>query len=118
LDRRAAAAARGMTAVDTLRGLRLAHLIESAGPGGAERMLASLAATLQAAGAENLVIAPDGAEGWLGRELDGSGVRIELYRLEHAVSPAFAGWLTAALRRHRAVLAHSHEFTMAVYGAW
>jgi len=41
-----------------LRGLRFAHLIESDGPGGAERMLASLATELQAAGSENVVIVP------------------------------------------------------------
>jgi glycosyltransferase involved in cell wall biosynthesis len=107
-----------MTAVGSLRGLRLAHLIESDGPGGAERMVASLAGALQAAGAENLVIAPASGEGWLARELEGSGVQTDLYRLERPVSPAFARWLTDALRRHRVVLAHSHEFTMAVYGAW
>jgi len=101
-----------------LRGLRLAHLIESDGPGGAERMVASLAAQLQAAGAENLVIAPANGEGWLGRELSGTGVRVEPFRLERPFSPAFARWLAAVLRRHRAALAHSHEFTMAVYGAW
>jgi glycosyltransferase involved in cell wall biosynthesis len=43
---------------------------------------------------------------------------MELFRLEHALSPPFARWLTDVLRRHRVMLAHSHEFTMAVYGAW
>ena len=107
-----------MTAAATLRGLRLAHLIESDGPGGAERMVASLAADLQAAGAENVVIAPAGGEGWLGRELRGTGVTMDFFHLDRPVSPASARWLTAALRRHRVALAHSHEFTMAVYGAW
>jgi glycosyltransferase involved in cell wall biosynthesis len=107
-----------MTAVGSLHGLRLAHLIESDGPGGAERMVASLATELQGAGAENVVIAPANGEGWLARELEGSGVQMDLYRLERPVSPALARWLTDALRRHRVVLAHSHEFTMGVYGAW
>jgi glycosyltransferase involved in cell wall biosynthesis len=101
-----------------LRGVRFAHLIESDGPGGAERMLVSLAAELQAAGAENVVIAPAGGEGWLARELGGTGVQVELFRLDRPISPAFARWLTETLRRHRVALAHSHEFTMAVYGAW
>jgi len=104
-------------AATRLRGMRLAHLIESDGPGGAERMLASLAAELQAAGAENVVIAPAEGEGWLARELSGTGVQVELFRLDRPI-PLFARWLTATLRRHRVVLAHSHEFTMAVYGAW
>jgi len=101
-----------------LRGMRLAHLIESDGPGGAERMLASLATELQAAGAENVVIVPAHGEGWLARELSGTGVQIELFRLDRPVSPTFARWLAETLRRHRVTLAHSHEFTMAVYGAW
>jgi len=101
-----------------LRGLRFAHLIESDGPGGAERMLASLATELQAAGSENVVIVPAEGEGWLGRELHGTGVRVEQFHLDRPFSPAFARGLEETLRRHRVVLAHSHEFTMAVYGAW
>lgn len=101
-----------------LRGLCIAHLIESDGPGGAERMLATLAAGLQAAGAENVVVAPAGGEGWLAQELRGTGVRVEPFRLDRSFSPTFARWLTATLRRHRVALAHSHEFTMAVYGSW
>src|SRR2546426_8209773 len=109
-----------MTAVGAarLRGVRLAHVIESDGPGGAERVLASLAAELQAAGAENVVILPAEGEGWLARELSGTGVQIELFRLDRPISPPFARWLAETLRRHRVTLAHSHEFTMAVYGAW
>jgi glycosyltransferase involved in cell wall biosynthesis len=101
-----------------LRGWRLAHLIESDGPGGAERMLATLAGGLQAAGAENVVVAPARGEGWLAHELRGTGVRVELFHLDRPFSPMLARWLTATLRRHRVALAHSHEFTMAVYGAW
>jgi glycosyltransferase involved in cell wall biosynthesis len=101
-----------------LRGLRFAHLIESDGPGGAERTLASLATELQASGAENVVIAPARGEGWLAHELSGTGVQVELFHLDRPISPAFARWLAATLSRHRVALAHSHEFTMAVYGAW
>jgi len=81
-------------------------------------MLASVATELQAAGTRNIVIAPAGGEEWLQRELSGSGVQVESFRLNRPVSPAFARWLTALLRRHRVTLAHSHEFTMAVYGSW
>jgi glycosyltransferase involved in cell wall biosynthesis len=109
-----------MTALGPTRlsGWRLAHLIESDGPGGAERMLATLAGGLQAAGAENVVVAPARGEGWLAHELRGTGVRVELFHLDRPFSPMLARWLTATLRRHRVALAHSHEFTMAVYGAW
>ncbi len=105
-------------AAGRFRGASLAHLIESDGPGGAERMLASVAAELQAAGARNVVIVPAGGEGWLARELSGTGVQVELFRPDRPISLALARWLTMTLRRHRVALAHSHDFTMAVYGAW
>ena len=98
--------------------VRFAHLIESDGPGGAERMLASVAADLQATGSDTLVIAPARGEGWLARELRGTGVQVELFHLDRPFSPKFARWLGEVFRRHRVALAHSHEFTMAVYGAW
>ena len=100
------------------RGVTFAHLIESDGPGGAERMLASVAAELQAAGAHNVVIAPAAGEGWLAHELSGTGVRVELFHLDRPFSRAFARWLADTLGRYRVAIAHSHEFTMAVYGAW
>jgi len=81
-------------------------------------MLSSLAAELQASGTKNVVIAPAGGEGWLPRELNGTGVEVELFRLDRPISPAFARWLAETLRRYRVTLVHSHEFTMAVYGAW
>ena len=98
--------------------VRYAHLIESDGPGGAERMLASVAGDLQAQGSQTVVIAPARGEGWLARELSGTGVRLELFQLDRPFSPKFARWLADVFRRHRITLAHSHEFTMAVYGAW
>ncbi len=104
--------------LERLRGLSIAHLIETDGPGGAERTVANIATRLQAAGTENLVILPANGEGWLERELSGTGVVVEHFRLERPVSPTCAKWLAATLRRHRAAIAHSHEFSMAVYGAW
>ena len=102
----------------TLERVRFAHLIESDGPGGAERMLASMATALQEAGHHNVVFVPDGGEGWLARELSGSGVQVERFRLDRPFSPAFATALSALFRQHRITVAHSHEFTMAIYGAW
>lgn len=99
-------------------GLRLAHLIECDGPGGAERIVAHLATTLQAAGAYNLAILPANGEGWLARELTGSGVAIEYFELHRPVSPACARSLADVFRRHDIEVAHSHEFSMAVYGSW
>ena len=101
-----------------VRGLRVAHLIECDGPGGAERMMAHLAVALQAAGAHNVAILPANGEGWLARQLEGSGVEVEYFRLLRPLSPASGRWLTRTFRRHRIDIAHSHEFSMSVYGAW
>ena len=105
-------------ATDSLQGLRIAHLIESDGPGGAERMVADLARELQRAGARNLVVLPADGEGWLARQLADSGVAIENFRLDRPISFTCARWLTDVFRRYQIALAHCHEFSMAVYGAW
>jgi glycosyltransferase involved in cell wall biosynthesis len=105
------------TTTTSLRGLRLAHLIESDGPGGAERMVAGLASALQARGAANVVIVPQGGEGWIAQQLEGTGVAILPGPLEQPF-PAVARWLGSVFRQHRVALAHSHEFIMALCGAW
>ena len=74
-------------------GLRIAHLIETDAPGGAEGVLAQLATALQAAGAWNVAFLPANREGWLTRQLEGSGVAIEYFHLERSVSPTCARWL-------------------------
>ena len=107
-----------MIASGSVAGRCIAHLIESDGPGGAERVVADLASGFQAAGARNIVFVPANGEGWLARQLIGSGVEIEGFQLDRPLSPACARAIAAAFRRHRVEVAHSHEFSMAVYGAW
>jgi len=106
------------TAASRLRGMRFAHLIETDGPGGAERVLANLATEFQTAGSDNVVIVPERGEGWLARELRGTGVHVESFCLDRPFSPMFARRLADILRSYGVALAHSHEFTMAVYGTW
>lgn len=101
-----------------MEGLRVAHLIETDGPGGAERVVADLAIELQTAGAFNVVILPADGDGWLGRQLAGSGVSIEYFTLDTPLSPACARGIANVFLRNGISLAHSHEFSMAVYGAW
>ena len=101
-----------------IRGARVAHLIETDGPGGAERMLAQLAGELQAGGCPGVAFLPAGQEGWLSRELAAAGIVVEYFQLDRPLSPKLAASLAAGFRRHRIDLAHSHEFTMAFYGAW
>jgi glycosyltransferase involved in cell wall biosynthesis len=98
--------------------LRIAQLIESDGPGGAEQVVADLAVDLRESGAQSTVFLPARGEGWLARQLTGTGVLVEYFDLNTPISPACARSLAAAFRRHRIEVAHSHEFSMAVYGAW
>jgi len=98
--------------------LRVAHLIESSGPGGAERIVADLATAFQAADTQNVVFLPRDGEDWLQQQLAGSGVAIEYFKIDRPVSPRCARALTDAFRKHRIDVAHSHEFSMAVYGGW
>jgi glycosyltransferase involved in cell wall biosynthesis len=99
-------------------GLNIAHLIECDGPGGAERIVAAMATSLQAAGSHNVVFLPASGEGWLARELEGTGVAIEYFTVDRPLSPSCARTLVRAFHAHRIDVAHSHEFSMAVYGAW
>jgi glycosyltransferase involved in cell wall biosynthesis len=98
--------------------LRIAHLIESDGPGGAERVVVHLATTLQAQGLTNVVFLPRHGEGWLEHQLRGSGIAIEYFTIERPFSPACARHVANALSVHGTNVAHSHEFSMAVYGSW
>jgi len=102
---------------DVPHGLRVAHLIESDGPGGAERVVVHMATTLQAAGVGNVVFVPAHGEGWLERQLQGSAVAVEHFSLDRPLSPACARSLAAAFRRHSITIAHSHEFSLAIYGS-
>lgn len=101
-----------------LVGARIAHLIETDGPGGAERILALLAGELQCWGCPGIAFLPVRREGWLETELAAVGVAVEYVPLDRPFSPRFARELAAAFERHDIALAHSHEFTMAFYGAW
>ena len=99
-------------------GLRVAQLIETDGPGGAERVVVHLARALQEGGGQSVVVLPPKGEGWIEAELEGSGVAIDRFHLERPLSPACAQALAECFARHRVDVAHSHEFSMAVYGAW
>jgi glycosyltransferase involved in cell wall biosynthesis len=96
----------------------VAQLIESDGPGGAERVVVHLARATQDGGGRSIVFLPPNGEGWIESELAGSGVEIDRFHLERPLSPACAQQLAERFVKHRIDVAHSHEFSMAVYGAW
>lgn len=103
--------------VSDLHGVRIAHLIETTGPGGAERMVAELAREQRNRGARTTVFLPDGRETWLGQQLEGADVGIERYHLASPLSPQCVRTLAAGFARNGITIAHSHDFTMAVNGA-
>jgi glycosyltransferase involved in cell wall biosynthesis len=73
---------------------------------------------LQAGGAPTTVFVPERGEGWLGRQLQGSGVAIAHFRIDRPIAPSCVRSLARQFQEHRISIAHSHEFSMAVYGAW
>lgn len=98
-------------------GSTIAHLIESDGPGGAERVVVYLVSRLAARGFHNLVLLPDRGEGWLAAQLPQAGVSVMPVPLMGVPLPASYRAVRNALRAARPAVAHSHEFTMAALGA-
>lgn len=98
-------------------GTRIAHLIESDGPGGAEQILASLLNELARRGYQNTLFFPRDGAGWLAARIEDSSAEVVPYSLGRSPSARFARWLTKSLKTTGAQIAHSHEFSMAFYGA-
>ncbi len=92
-------------------------MIESDGPGGAERMVAALAGSFDHAGCPSIAVLPAQGEGWLAKQLEGTRVVIDHVALGGPPSPRVVLAIARMLRRHRVDVVHSHEFTMAVFGS-
>jgi glycosyltransferase involved in cell wall biosynthesis len=81
-------------------------------------MIVHLTRALQAAGAEVTLYLPDPGQGWIAGQFAPGEVAIEHFHLDRPFSRKFAAWLTESLRGRRIAVAHSHDFSMAFYGAW
>jgi glycosyltransferase involved in cell wall biosynthesis len=95
----------------------IALMLESDGPGGAETLLLHLAGELRRRGHEVVPVGPDDGCGWLAGEFRDRGFVPEVFRLRRAIDPGCVTGLARMLRRRRVDVVHSHEFTMAFYGA-
>jgi glycosyltransferase involved in cell wall biosynthesis len=95
----------------------IALLLESDGPGGAEQMLINLAEELHRRGHEVVPVGPANGCGWLAGQFRDRGFEPATFRLRSAVDPTCVTGLARLFRDRGVDLAHSHEFTMAVYGA-
>lgn len=92
-------------------------MIESDGPGGAEMMVFRLSEELRRRGHHVVPVGPATGTGWMGGLFRNAGFSEETFWLKRPVDPACVGRFIEMFRRHRVDIVHSHEFTMAVYGA-
>jgi len=109
-----------MNGVDLRRpkkNLRIAMMLDSDGPGGAEVVLFRLSEELRRRGHTVVPVLPRNGVGWLGELFRGVGSTPETFWLKRPIDPTAVGRLMRMLRRNEIDVVHSHEFTMAVYGA-
>lgn len=97
--------------------LKIAMMIECDGPGGAELMMLDLATELRARGHAVLPVNLANGTGWLGARFEAAGFHPATIAIRRAIDLAAVRSLTSMLRDFRADVVHSHEFTMAIYGA-
>lgn len=97
--------------------MRIAMMLESDGPGGAEMMVLRLSEELTRRGHFVLPVGPANGVGWLGDHFRRVGLTPEVFRLRRPIDPGCVRGLMDLFREHRIDAVHSHEFTMAVYGA-
>jgi glycosyltransferase involved in cell wall biosynthesis len=97
--------------------LRIAMMLESDGPGGAEMMVLRLSEELRRRGHTVLPVGPEHAIGWLGDHFRRIGFTPSSFRLQRPIDPGCVRRLMTLFRENQIEAVHSHEFTMAVYGA-
>jgi glycosyltransferase involved in cell wall biosynthesis len=97
--------------------LRVALMIESDGPGGAENMLLHLGGELRKR--EHLVVPvlPADGCGWLEERFSDLGIECEQFQQRIALDPGCVTGLIGVFRRQEIDVVHSHDFKLAVYGA-
>jgi glycosyltransferase involved in cell wall biosynthesis len=92
-------------------------MLESDGPGGAETMVFHLSEELRGRGHTVIPVGPADGCGWLADLFRGAGWSPEVFRMRRPIDPHCVTGLMQLFRKHRIDAVHSHEFTMAVYGA-
>lgn len=96
--------------------LRIAMMLESDEPGGAEMMVYRLSDELRSRGHTILPVGPERGVGWLGDMFRKSGFHTEVFNINRPIDPGCVRGLVRLFRDFRIDAVHSHEFTMAVYG--
>jgi glycosyltransferase involved in cell wall biosynthesis len=96
--------------------MRIALLLESDGPGGAEVVVFQLGQELARRGHEVLFVGPGAGTGWLGEKFKGAGLATAGFVKRNPLDPRWVSDLAACFRTHKVDAVHAHEFAMAVYG--
>jgi glycosyltransferase involved in cell wall biosynthesis len=96
---------------------RIALPLESDGPGGAETMLLQFAEELRRRGHHVVPVGPAAGCGWLAGEFRERGFEPEVFELHRTLDPGTVRGLVRLFHARKVDIVHSHEFTMAVYGA-
>jgi glycosyltransferase involved in cell wall biosynthesis len=97
--------------------LRIGLWLESDGPGGAELVVFRMAEELRRRGHDVFPMGPVKGVGWLGAKFRDAGFATRVFTLKRPLDWSCYRDLVTQIRQDRLHLVHSHEFTMAVYGA-
>jgi glycosyltransferase involved in cell wall biosynthesis len=94
--------------------VRVLHLIDSGGPGGAETIFVHLASRLEPERWESHVSVP--REGWVSQALEEQGLEPIVIPSRGRVNLRYLSRLVRLIKRRRIGLIHTHLFGAAVYG--
>ncbi|MAJ61633.1 MAG: hypothetical protein CBC48_17825 [bacterium TMED88] len=97
--------------------MRIGMMIETDGPGGAEVVLIQLSEELRRRGHTVIEVGPKEGKGWLSGRLLEAGFERHCFDLRRAIDPGCVWRMRRLLQGLHLDVVHSHEFTMAVYGA-
>jgi len=97
--------------------LSIALMLESDGPGGAEGVLIHLAEEFRRRGHNVCPIGPASGCGWLADQFRKRDFQPETFRLRHPADIRCVFDLKRIFRDRQIDVVHSHEFTMAIFGA-
>lgn len=100
-----------------MKPLTVLQMLESDGPGGAETVMLQLSDELRSRGHRIIPVGPLHGVGWLRQRFRDGGYATETFTLAGPLDPGCVRRMASLIRRTNADLVHSHEFTMAVYGA-
>ena len=101
--------------------LRIALMLETDGPGGAENVVFDLAGALRTRGHTVYPVGPEHGDGWLGRKLRSSGFETQTFDQARMLDGRLVRHLKRLFMNLEVDVVHCHEFVAAVYGgtaAW